>query len=278
VLDDPQLARANFDLLTNYSDSVVGLITRPASTARAQLAADWNALLERFAADADVSTAERLNVIAAQVALARLQSPKGELSATLLQTVREQVARADAESQDPYTRQVVIDAAAGLLAEAGAMPESDALLTAELSRSHSPYYFMLDLASNALKRGDKAQAIAWNEKAYAAARGPATRLQWGVHYVTALIDLTPQDARRIEATAQSVIGEIDPTPDTFYERNRRGLERMGKKLVEWNKRHQHDTVLAHVRSRMAAVCVKLPAEDPARATCNAVFRPASASA
>ena len=78
---------------------------------------------------------------------------------------------------------------------------------------------MLGLAANAKKRGDKAAALDWYEKAYAAADGPATRLQWGAGYVNALVDLAPQDAQRIEAAASQVIGELEAKPDTFFGRN-----------------------------------------------------------
>jgi len=136
---------------------------------------------------------------------------------------------------------------------------------------------MLGLAGNAKKRGDKAVALDWEEKAYTAADGPATRLQWGVHYVNALVDLAPQDAARIEKAAQSVIGELDANPDTFYARNGRSLERMGKKLSAWNKDKQHEGALNRIRAQMASVCAKLPAADPARGTCNAVLNTANVS-
>ena len=275
LLADPRLARENFDLLTYYADKVVAYITPPKSAARAQLAADWNAVLERFVADPAISTADRLSAISGRIALARLDAPKGSaLPDPLLQTVRDEVARADRETTDPYARQAVISAAADALSDADLMAASDALLEAELKRSHSPYYFMLDLAANAKKRGDKAAALDWEQKAYTAADGPATRLQWGVHYVNALIELAPQDEARIEHAAKSVIGELDPTPDTFYERNRRGLERMGGKLAAWNAQRRHEPAMARIRAQMAAVCAKLPAADPARATCDGVMRPA----
>jgi thiol-disulfide isomerase/thioredoxin len=275
LLADPRLARENFDLLTYYADKVVAYITPPKSAARAKLAADWNAVLERFVADPAISTADRLSAISGRIALARLDAPKGSaLPDPLLQTVRDEVARADRETTDPYARQAVVSAAADALSDADLMAASDALLEAELKRSHSPYYFMLDLAANAKKRGDKAAALDWEQKAYAAADGPATRLQWGVHYVNALIELAPHDEARIEHAAKSVIGELDPTPDTFYERNRRGLERMGGKLAAWNAQHRHEPAMARIRAQMAAVCAKLPAADPARATCNGVMRSA----
>ena len=277
MLADSRLARENFDLLSYYADKVVAYVTTPRSAARSELAADWNAALERFVADPALSTADQLSAVSGRIGLAKLDAPKGALPDPLLQSVRDQVARADRETTDPYARQAVISAAADALSDADLMRASDALLEAELKRSHSPYYFMLDLAANAKKRGDKTAALDWEQKAYAAADGPATRLQWGVHYVRALIELAPQDEARIEQAAKSVIGELDPTPDTFYERNRRGLERMGEKLEAWNARHQHNAAVARIRAQMSVVCGKLPTADPARPICDGVMRHSKAA-
>ena len=274
VLADPALARENFDLLTYYAGEITNYVSLPRSADRAQLAGAWNATLERFAADATLSTADRLAAVTARVQLARLDVGKAALAAPLQASVREQVARAERETTDIYARQSVISAAAEALTEAGLIGESDALLSAELKRSHSPYYFMLGLAANAKKRDDKGGALEWHEKAYAAADGPATRLQWGASYVNALAELAPHDAARIEKAAAQVIGEIDAKPDTFYDRNRRVLERMGTKLVAWNKDKKHDDSMQRIRAQMTGVCAKLPARDPARATCDGVLRPA----
>jgi hypothetical protein len=169
--------------------------------------------------------------------------------------VRDAVARADRETADPYARQAVIDAAAEALVEAGLLDDADTLLKAELKRSHSPYYFMVDLAEVVKKRGDKAGALDWYAQSYAAAEGPATRVQWGTRYVNALVELAPQDAARIEHAAGSVIGELEPVPDTFYDRNLRTLERMGK-LAGWNKEPAQRGARARSR-QMAGVCAKL---------------------
>lgn len=273
VLADPKLARENFDLLVYYPREVTSLVTLPKSTERARLVAAWSAALERLIADGSLSTADRLSVVDGQVALARLDAPKATLPDGLLKTVRDQTSRADRETTDPYARQAVISGAAEVLQDAGLSEESDAMLKRELSRTHYPYYFMLGLAANAKKRGDKTAALDWKEKAYAAAEGSATRLQWGAGYVNSVIELAPQDAARIEKAALMVVGELEPLPDTFYERNRRSLERMGKNLAEWNKDSRHEDSLRRIRTRMADVCAKLPARDPARATCSSVLRP-----
>ena len=278
VLADPKLARENFDLLVYYPREVANLVTLPKSPERARIVGAWNAALQRLGGDPSLSTADRLSVIDAEVALARLDAPKATLGDALLKRVRDEAARADRETSDPYARQAVISGAAEVLQNAGLGDESDALLKRELTRTHYPYYFMLGLASNAKKRGDKSAALDWAEKAYAAAEGDATRLQWGASYINTMIDLAPQDAPRIEKAALKVIGELDPSPDTFYERNRRSLERIGKKLAAWNKDNSHEDSLKRIHAQMASVCAKLPATDPARATCRGVLRPATGKA
>jgi thioredoxin-related protein len=273
VLADARLARENFDTLTGYPAKIVGFVTTPKSPERERLVAAWTAALERLVADASLSTTDRLAAIGGEVALARLDAKDAPLPAPLAKSVRDQVARADRETSDPYARQAVIDAAAEALVSADLLDEAEVLLKAELKRSHSPYYFMVDLAEVAKKRGDKPAALDWYAQSYEAAQGPATRVQWGARYVNALVDLAPQEVARIEKTAGSVIGELEPVPDTFYDRNLRALERMGKKLAGWSKEPAQRAALTRIRAQMAGVCGKLPSDDPVRAKCSAALRP-----
>jgi len=278
VLADSRLVRENFDTLTGYAGKIAGFVTAPKSPERARLIASWTAALDRLVADTSLWTADRLVAVSAEVALARLDAKDAPLPAALQKSVRDAVARADRETADPYARQAVIDAAADALVEAGLLDDADTLLKAELKRSHSPYYFMVDLAEVAKKRGDKAGALDWYAQSYAAAQGPATRVQWGTRYVNALVELAPQDAARIEHAAGSVIGELEPVPDTFYDRNLRSLERMGKKLTAWSKEPAQRAALVRIRAQMSGVCAKLPAADPTRAKCGGALRPQAAKA
>jgi hypothetical protein len=276
VLGDVKRARENFDLLANYAGNIAGYVTPAPSPARSQLTTAWNAALDRFIADSTIGTDDRLVAVNGKIELARLDAPKAALPEPLLATVRKEAERADKETTDVYARQSAISGAAEVLAEAGLLDESDALLNRELTRSHSPYYFMLGLAANAKKRGDKGAAVEWAKKAYAAAKGPATRLQWGVSYLRSLIANAPDDTARIESVAGQVIGELEATPETFYERNQRVLERMGKELAAWNKDQRHEASVKRIRAELAGVCAKLPQADPARATCDGALSPRKA--
>lgn len=133
---------------------------------------------------------------------------------------------------------------------------------------------MLGLAQNAKQRGDKAGSLKWAEQAYAESKGPATRLQWGAGYVGKVIDLTPEDSQRIEKAAASVIAELEAVPETFYERNRRGLEKMGKRLLGWNQQGKHAATVKKLSHQLDAVCAKLSGDAEAQQACSAIFKPA----
>jgi thioredoxin-related protein len=271
VLADPALARENFSALT---DSAKELSTALAITPqeRARLFKSWDPLLARWSDEAGLSRADRLSAVYGRVALARLEADDaGALPPTLVNDVRFAARRAEKETTDKYERQAVIPAAAYVLREAGLVEEADTMLTAELNRSHSPYYIMSSLASNARRRGDIPGAIEWHSKAYDASKGPATRLEWGARYVRAMLELTPDDAHRIELATTRVIGELEAKTETFHGRSASVLGSLGKRLREWSENSSEANVLDRLREALDEVCAKLPDGSPERGTCTGVF-------
>src|SRR5258708_34431548 len=115
---------------------------------------------------------------------------------------------------------------------------------------------MMALAVNARKRGDSAAALAWYEKAYAAAQGPATRLQWGARYVTALTELAPNQAERVDQAILRVIDDLEPAPETFYGRNRLVLERLWVALRDGNSTPAHYPVELNAAAKLGSLCHK----------------------
>ena len=275
ILSDPSLARENFDVLVNYGAEMLPALTGAGSAERSALQATWNASLDQFATDATLSRADRLSAVGAKLALAKLELPKGAkpvLDAQLLAQVRNAAAVADKTTTNTYERQAVIPSAADLLSEAGLLDESDAMLKAELATAVSPYYHMLVLAANARARGDKAASLDWSEQAWHESKGPATRLQWGSGYVNRLIELAPQDAARIEKASSGVLAELEAVPETFYERNRRGLEKMGQRLLVWSDKGRHAAVIKKLTIQLNLVCAKLPPQDEAKTACAGMFK------
>ena len=275
LLSDPVAARLHTDVLTSYATDITRALSARGTKQRSALVQGFEAALVRFEGDATLSRADRMQALAARVELARIDAPKNapvKLPPALLADVRERTARADREITDGYERQAVITSAAGLLEYAGLGTESDTLLEANLSRSHSPYYLMSELASNAKKRGDKAEALRWYEQAFDTSEGPATRLQWGASYVSALVELAPQDDARIERAAAQLFAEASKTPDAFYERSGRAMQLVGSQLHAWNKGGQHDATLARLQAQLEGVCGAIDKADPHRASCEGLLR------
>jgi thioredoxin-related protein len=277
VLTSPSSSRENFDLLTNAMPDIVKATTTKGSPERAKLVADADRALTLLGVDTTLSNTDRVAALDSRVALIKIDAvddrlDPATLSDAMKKEINDEVARVDRESTDAYERQTVVNAAAGLLTDAGMLDASDRLLTAELQKSHSPYYFMLDLAANAKKRGDKAAAIDWTAKAYDGAKGPATRLQWGTIYVNTLVDLAPDDAARIEKAATQVLGEIEPEAASFDGRNRRRLAGMTTKLTAWNAKGAHAAEAVRIVTASRSLCEKLPANAPERARCTDLLK------
>jgi len=269
MLPSPAVQAANVDNLLYGPEDAIGLLSSDGTPQRTQLTRAWRDALGQLGGEAKpLSASEDLLRVRARVMLARLDAPGAPLPPALLDEARQAVARVDAATPAGYPRQAAINAAANLYWEAGLDAEASALLTAELDKSRSPYYFMLDLADLAEKAGRRKEAVDWLARAYAGAKGPATRFQWGYNYLVGMLEMTPEDVQGIERAGLSVIGELDGSPDAFYQRTRMRLEQLDSKLLEWGQRGEAARVIETLRARTSEICRKLPEKDPGRANCE----------
>jgi len=276
VLANPAESRAQMDVLTNGAGDMVLTLTPEGGAARAKLSAEFDTALKRLQNDASLSRADRLTALESRVELARLDQPKDALQpkipAALTQEVRGFTTKLDLEITDGYERQACITSAAAVLGKAGLWKESDELLKANLTKSHSPYYLMNYLGGNARKQGRKDEALHWYEEAFNKSEGPATRLQWGSTYVAALVNLAPQDSARIEKAASQLFKEASADKSAFYERSARSLLKVGSDLQKWNADGKNTAVMGRLKTQLAGVCAKVDAADKQRATCESVIK------
>jgi len=278
VLADPAVSRMQMDVLAGGATDIVKTLEAEGTAGRAALLAQFETALKRLEADATLSRGDRLGAVIARIDLARLGQAKDVLQPVLPEAlrkdVREHVARLDREITDGYERQAVITAGAYALGHAGLWADSDALLKANLQRSHSPYYLMSQLGSNARKLGRSDDALRWYEQAFDKSEGPATRLQWGSGYLAALVDLAPQDAARIEKAAAQLLTEAAKDSGAFEGRSARSLRRAGTKLAGWSADGKNAATLRRLQTQLDGVCAKVDSADGQRAACNALLKPA----
>jgi thiol-disulfide isomerase/thioredoxin len=276
LLGGPDVASANVENLLYAPKDAIGVLAGPGTPERGQLIAAWRSALDGLArGDGGVrlSGPEQINLVRARVALQKLETPDAPLPPGLLDEARTTVARVDAAATETYARHAAINAAANLYWDAGLDEDADRLLKAELERSKSPYYFMLNLAELAKKAGREQEAVDWLARAYAGAQGPATRFQWGYNYLVGLLEMTPEDTGRIERVALEVLGELGESPDAFYQRTQMRLEQLSTKLLEWGRGGEAAAVVARLRARTGTICAALPAGDTGRAHCEAFLNP-----
>lgn len=223
VLADPRLARSNMDIFNNSGVNLIKIASR-----REELAAALGSVAAQWADDFWLSVLDRLMALRLQMRLARLLAPTQGLQ----EQVRERVAEALADSSDRYQRHSLVNTAVSALNDAGLAAQAEQVLLAELPRSHAPYYFMLSLAASAKRRGDSAGVLDWYRQAWNAAVGAATRLQWGVTYLSSLIDLAPQDHASIETAAAGLLADIHIAgADAHQQRNQAQLQKLAAKLA-----------------------------------------------
>jgi len=269
---------ANVDNLLYAPQAVGELLADPGSPERREVSRAWGSALDQLGAGANagrLTAPEQLLLIRARILLAKLDAPDAPVPPALIEQARQAVARVDSQVTDTYARHAAINAAANLYWEAGLEDEASKLLTAELEKSKAPYYFMLDLADLAEKAGRKQEAVQWLARAYAGAQGSATRFQWGYNYLVGMLEMTPEDVAGIERAGLSVIGELDGSPDAFYQRTRMRLEQLDAKLLEWGKTGEPARVVETLRTRTGEICRKLPADDPGRRVCEKFLNPAA---
>jgi hypothetical protein len=267
VLADKDLVRANLFTVIGAGADITAAITAAGSPERTDLQARFVEVLGELQDDPSLSTTERLYPTLGLIDFARLDDPDAPLPPALVEDTRARVARADRDTTDTYERQTVINIAAHLLEQVGLEEQAKQLLLAELDKSKQPYYFMVGLADLEEEAGNKEAAIDWLKRAYDASTGPATRFQWGTYYVNGLLDMAPDDVGRIHKETVNVVRELEKSR-AFYQRPKGQLERLEKKLEAWGSTPERRDGLMAIRKDVLTICGTIPAEEPARATCE----------
>jgi len=205
IVSDAQLARQSMDILLNHGLQLIKFASR-----REEVAAALNAVAAQWADDMWLGAPDQLAAVRLQMRLARLLGP----SQGLQERVQARVTAALLAASDPYQRHTLVNTAVSALHDAGLAAQAEQVLLDELPRSHAPYYFMLSLAAAAKRRGDGAGVLEWYGNAYRTAVGPATRLQWGVTYLNAVLEWAPQQAEQV---AHALLDDIAAAGDDAYE-------------------------------------------------------------
>jgi thioredoxin-like negative regulator of GroEL len=269
LLQDAAAAASVRSFLGLDVGSVIGALAPEGTEDRERLLAAWEQRLAE-ARPAAQSAAERLWLLNGEVELAKCRGPLDEATTA---RVRATVDRELAGATDVYARSAVLNAAIGVLGEAGLAAYAMDLLHVQLEDPHFGYYWMLDLAALAEDGGDTASALDWLARAVQGAEGRASRIQWGSLYVAGLVRMAPQDSARIEAALDGVLDDLESQPEALHGRNVQALDRIRKALAPWAEAEgARGAVLAAARERLHARCaLEFAADAAAKAHCEGLI-------
>ena len=268
ILDDYQnIALKVADSLQYLDENFFRAVKAEHATAAVRLAR-FSSVMDAATADPDFSEADQLGALGSK--LAAIKTVNGAIPAGMARAARARVAATLAEQQIPYVRSGIINAVLPIYDLLNENEQAYKLVQGELAKTSTPYYYKADLGELAEGLGRKNEALSWYEQGYTEARGIATRFQWGTIYAIGLLRLAPDNAAKISEVTSGVLGELDG-PDRIYRRGRMRLVRLDKALRKWDTdaKGSHHEVIVALRARMQQICVKVPAAEPAHATCEA---------
>lgn len=143
-----------------------------------------------------------------------------------------------------------------LLFQMGEKQKAKDLLLAEMKTAINPYYLMSTMGYFEKEEGQKSKALEWYEKAYKAAEGPATQLQWYGNYIKNLIKLAPEKKSEIKQHVQALMQDYTKMADAYLGRNYRVLESVKKSLTDWSKDKKDQIWMKSLKKEGLNRCLK----------------------
>jgi hypothetical protein len=179
---------------------------------------------------------------------------------------------ADESVAGTHARQSVINTASNVYVLAGLTDDARTLLTAEIEKSRTPYYFMGSLADLEEQEGNLTEALEWRRKAYETSKGPATRIRWWASYVQALTRLAPEDSQRIQQTSMEIFDKSKGMEGFFSGANFRNLSRANTSLQEWNRDlHSERSALDDYNTSIQGLCEQQSVDSPDLSKCTSLL-------
>ncbi len=286
ILGNPMLTRANiYSFAYLGSDHVLALAE---GAAQQTLQNTIREQLEVVIADKSESVLLRLDAIFgwADVSIALLPEEEALPSAEQAWVV-DQIATAKAEVTG-YEQHSALNTIWQLYYAIDMEAEARESLKEGIATSKQPFYFMSSLGYLEKESGNIEPALQWYRKAWETAEGPATRIQWGVSYLSNLLELAPEDTALIDVTGRAIFAELASQTDPLHQRNIGRMSGLSDSLLEWQLggpegAEDPDTqvipergaIVLKYRAAMSDLCAGYTGDGEAIETCASFLIPAA---
>jgi thiol-disulfide isomerase/thioredoxin len=267
LLADKPLSVANADALRGLPKAFYLAARQTLPQLAPDLRTRIMAVADATTADPQFAPADQLAAQLMKIRVAQAYAADGKVPTDVRSGALQTATRMLNVKMQPYVRAGVVNSAINIYVALDDWTRARDLLQLEASTSNTPHYYLGDWADAEEHLGNTQHALELLAEAYAKARGPASRFQWGYQYLDGLLRLAPDDSATIEKVGLEVIHELDG-PNRIHRRTLSRLTRLDKALRDWNNTPQRAAVVAKLRAQVTQACAKTPGDVATEAGCR----------
>jgi protein disulfide-isomerase len=266
LLADQKLAMANADALRGLRGEFFLAARQTLPQLAPTLRQRWMTTADAATANQDFAPADQLAAQLMKITAAKAFAVDGKVPTDVRSVALATASKMLAVQQEAYVRAGVVNSAINIYIALDDWERARDLLSLEATTSNTPHYYIGDLADVEEHLGNTQRSVELLAEAYAQAKGPASRFQWGYQYLEGLLRLTPDDLPTIEKVGLEVIAELDG-PNRIHRRTLSRLNKLDQKLRDWNNSAARAAVTAKLRASVLSACQKSKVDGATSAGC-----------
>jgi thiol-disulfide isomerase/thioredoxin len=249
ILGQKEIALANADALRGLRGEFFLAARQTLPQLAPTLRERWMAIADAATANQEFAPADQLAAQLMKITAAKAYAADAKVPTDVRSVALATATKMLAVKQEPYVRAGVVNSAINIYIALDDWERARDLLALEATTSNTPHYYLGDLADVEEHLGNKQRSVELLAEAYAKAKGPASRFQWGYQFLDGLLRLTPDDLATIEKVGLQVMAELDG-PNRVHRRTLSRLNKLDAKLREWNTSAARNVVAVKLQSRV----------------------------
>lgn len=254
ILESTALVKYNLEFLAYYSAELIKGIYPDSNALRDAVIGNYKSAFENVRKELPVGEYERMITYYPAVDLNELMVKGHGLTTEEKAKIKEEMLKANLMVKDEHARIYTTNATMDILHKAGMDDIARQILQDDLKKGINDYYTMSSLAWLERETGNPAKAIEWSEKAYNAAKGSATKIQWGAKHIGYMLELYPKEKTKILDQLDKYFASDLNSSDAFLGRNKTSLEKLSKKIKDWQKTEKTNNELATLKKKHLGMC------------------------
>ncbi len=254
ILENSALVKYNLEFLAYYSVDLIKGLYPDANALRDAVIGNYKAALETVRKELPVGEYDRMVTYYPAVDLNELMTKTQGLNEDDKTKIKEEMLKANLMVKDEHSRIFTSNTSTYILYKAGMGDIARQILQEDLKKGVNDYYTMSSLAWIERESGNADKAVEWSEKAYKAAKGTATKIQWGAKHISNMLELYPKEKQKIIDQLDNYLTADLNVGDAFMGRNKTSLEKLSQKVRDWKKTERVGVELTGLKKKYLDAC------------------------